>query len=196
MMDTDANGATATAGMRPDRLEDRYARALVELAETHSAVEAVTRDVAALADALAASAPLRKVLKNPILPRDAQGKALLALAGKIGAHKLTQNFLRLIAQKRRQSALAAILAAFKTELARRSGAITADVTSATALSDAQTQALTQAVAKAHRGARVTLNVTVDPTLLGGLRLRVGSHLYDRSLSAQLARLQQTLEQAA
>lgn len=194
-------GAADIADMRSDRMEDRYALALIELAETHNATDAIAADVTSLRAALSDSAALRRLLSNPILPRDAQGRALTAIAAKLGVNKLTQNFLRLIARKGRQGALSAILSAFQTELARRSGAISADVTSAAPLSEMEQQALIAAVTKAaarHGSApkSVTLNVTVDPSLLGGLKVRIGSRLYDRSLSGQLDRLQQTLEQAA
>lgn len=191
-----AGAAGGAALYRSDRLEDRYALAFHELAMDKNIVDAVMEDVKALSAALDKSPELMQVLKNPTMSRDEQAGILSQIASKIGAQKLTQNFLQLVAKKRRQAALPEILKAFQSEIAHRRGELVATVTSAAPLTDAQQAALIQNLSHQHSGARITLDVQVNPALLGGLTVRVGSRLYDRSLSGQLDRLQQQLNAAA
>lgn len=192
---TQQPGSAAMAQARGGRVEDRYALALFELAESAKTLSDIEGEVTELLSAIEASPMLRRVLKNPVLPRQQFENLLGALAAKSGAGSLLQNFVRLVARKRRQAELSAILSAFKAESSRRRGEIAADVRVAAPLSPEQAEALAAALGKKH-GGRVTLNVTVDPELLGGLTVKIGSRLYDRSLKSQLNRLQLKLEDAA
>ena len=189
-------GTGAAAQYRADRLEDRYALALYDLADSKGQVDAVLADVKALAVALESSLELKSVLANPTMARDEQANVLAKIAGKIGAQKLTLDFLALVARKRRQSVLGAILGAYQSEVSRRRGELLATVTSAAPLSDAQQSMLSKALSRQHGNATVTLDIKTDASLIGGFTVRIGSRFYDRTVSGQLQRLQQKLSSAA
>jgi len=165
----------------------RYATALYELAEDAHALDAVAQDFARLRALLAESADFNRFLTSPVLSRAEQAKAVAAIADKVSLNALTRRFLGVLAQNRRLAALSDIIATFLAELAARRGEVVADVTSAQALAPEQLAALTEALRTAL-GGKVTVQARVDPDLLGGLAVRIGSRMIDASLRTKLQRL--------
>ncbi|ABC22024.1 F0F1 ATP synthase subunit delta [Rhodospirillum rubrum] len=167
---------------------ERYATALYELAEDRGALDQVSADLRSLKAMLDESGDLRRVIASPVIGRDDQRKALTALAEKAGFHEIVRNFLGVVAAKHRSFAVPGMIGAFLERLAARRGEVTARIVSATALTSAQKSALTTALNKAT-GNTVTIDASVDPALLGGMVVRVGSRMVDSSLSTKLKRLQ-------
>jgi F-type H+-transporting ATPase subunit delta len=181
---SDATGISALA--------ERYAAALYDLASGQNAIDAVLGDLAGLRGMLAQSAELRRVTASPVLKRATQEAAIGAVAAQAGFSPLVQNFLRVLARNRRLSALPAIVDAFNRRVAASRGEITARVTTAQALSDAQIAALEERL-KRSLGTKVALDIWIDPAIVGGLVVKVGSKLIDGSLRSKLQRLQLALK---
>lgn len=177
-----ADQATQVSG-----LPGRYATALFELAEESNALDAIAADVDALQALLNESDDLVRMVKSPVISRDEQGAAMTAILSHAGANPLTVKFVGLLAANRRLFALSNIINAFKTLLAAHRGEMTADVVSAAPMTDAQTQGIKDALAKVL-GRDVLLQTRVDPALLGGLVVKVGSRMIDNSLRAKLQSL--------
>jgi F-type H+-transporting ATPase subunit delta len=175
--------ATQTTGL----IAERYASALYELADEAKALDQVAADLKALKAMMAASADLMRLIRSPVLGRSDQAKAVSALAEKAGFSELTGRFLGTLAANRRLFALLSVIDGFLAELARRRGEATADVTSAVPLTPAQTQALEEAL-KSVVGSKVSVDLKVDKSLIGGLVVRVGSRMIDTSLATKLRRL--------
>ncbi|MCU0908623.1 MAG: F0F1 ATP synthase subunit delta [Rhodobacteraceae bacterium] len=171
----------------------RYATALFELARDGGTLAALEADTAALAEALAASSDLRAMIASPIYSREAQNAAIGAVAAKMGLTDLTANTLRLMAGNRRLFALPQLVARLAAMIADHKGEITAEVTTAKALTKAQSDKLA-ATLKASTGRDVKLNVTVDASLIGGLVVKVGSKMIDTSIRAKLGQLQNTMKE--
>ncbi len=168
-------------------LAGRYAAALFELADEGKALDAVAEDLVTLQKALGESEDMTRLVRSPVLDRDAQWKAMSALLEKMGANDLTRKFLGVVTANRRLFALAGIIRAYLEELASRRGEVTADVVSAHPLSDSQTKALEDSLKKAL-GGKVAIAPRVDPSILGGLIVKVGSRMIDSSLRTQLQKL--------
>ncbi len=169
-------------------LAERYAAALYELADEGKALDRVASDLRSLAKALDESADLTRLIRSPVLGRHEQGRAVKAILDKMGADALTAKFLGLVAQNRRLFALPAMIKAYLAELARRRGEIAAEVTSAVPLSAAQAEAVTASLRQAV-GAKVSVETRVDPSLLGGMVVRVGSRMVDSSLKTKLQKME-------
>ena len=169
----------------------RYAGALLALADEQGQLDAVARELADFADLIKGSELLAAALTNPLLPRDQLAGALLALADRAGAGRLTRNFLGLVAKNGRARELPAMAAAFAAELATRRGELRAQVTSARPLTQAQEQVLKATLAKSA-GAKVQIDPKVDPDILGGLIVRLGSKMIDSSLKTKLHNLKRFL----
>ena len=165
-------------------LQGRYASALFELASENKAVAAVEQDLAALGQALVESADLAALIRNPQVGRDAAAQAVDAVAGLLKLSPLTRKFLGVLAQNRRLAVLPEIVRAFATIAAAARGEVKAEVTSAHPLSATQLKALA-AKLKAREGKDVTLSATVDPAILGGLVVRIGSTQIDNSIRTRL-----------
>jgi F-type H+-transporting ATPase subunit delta len=170
-----------------DAIADRYSAALFDLAEQDNALPAVEADLKALKTMIGHSADLRRMLRSPALARASQAAALLALAKLAGWQVLTCNFLAVVADHRRLFSLAAVIDAFLGRLAVRRGEVTAQVVSAIKLSAAQ-QKLIAAALKRAVGQDVGLDLAVDPGLLGGMVISVGSTRIDASLATKLQQL--------
>ncbi len=172
-------------------LAGRYAVALFDLADKDAdngaTLDAVAIDLAALGSMISDSEDFRRLVSSPVISRGDQEKALLAIADKAGMHKLTQNFLGVIAKNRRISALADVIQAYQAILADHRGETTAEVVSATALTDTQMTALQNALKQAV-GTDVAVDAKVDSDLLGGLIVKVGSLMVDSSLRTKLQQL--------
>jgi F-type H+-transporting ATPase subunit delta len=171
----------------------RYASALFELAREDRAVKGLAKDVDALHAALAASADLRAMIASPLYSRDAQGAAIRALAERMGLSALMSNTLGLMAAKRRLFVLPQFLAALRAMIAAHRGEVTAEVTSAQPLSAEQAERLA-ATLKERFGKTVKIKAAVDPALIGGLVVRVGSKMIDTSIRARLAALQNVMKE--
>ena len=170
----------------------RYASALFDLAEEQDAVDSILKDVAALNGALEASDDLAGALRDPSISRADLGKAMASLSSAMALHKLTANTLGLMAANRRLNVLPGALDAFAALAAEKRGEATVDVVSAHALSDAQREELSQTLAKAI-GKTVHIQAAVNPDLIGGLIVRIGSKMIDASVASKLSRLQHAMK---
>lgn len=168
-------------------LPGRYATALFELAREAKAIDTIAKDAAQLRGMLEESADFRQLLSSPRLAREAQKKAVLALAAKAEFHTLVQNFLGVLAQGRRLAQLPAILKAFSQLVAAHRGEVTAEVVAAAPLDDAQIKDIKKQLKTALK-ADVQVDVRVDESLLGGLIVKVGSKQVDSSIKTKLNRL--------
>lgn len=182
-----ANDTQGQAG-----LAGRYASALYELADQNKALDQVADDLRTLRAMIDESDDLARVVRSPVMTRDEQAKGLSAVLDKAGAHDLVKKFVGIVAQNRRLFALSAMIKAFLAELAARRGEVTAEVTSAVALSDEQLSSVTDAL-KGVLGAQIAIEQKTDPSLIGGLVVRVGSRLVDFSIRAKLQRLQHAMK---
>ncbi len=165
----------------------RYASALFELAEADGALDTVAAHLQTFKQALGESADLRRLVKSPVFGADEQTTALSAVLNHLGLSGLASNLVLLMAKNRRLFAVDAMIDAFTALLARHRGQVDAHVTTATALTPEQEEAL-RASLKQSTGSDVQLNITVDPTILGGLVVRVGSRMVDSSLETKLNNL--------
>ena len=185
---------TSTADGHPSGLAGRYARAVYELAREANAVDAVGRDLDRLLALVHGSPDLARVVKSPVFSREEQARALGAILERLGVHDLTRRFILLVAQKRRLFALERMVRAFRALTARARGEISAEAVSAVPLS-ADQQAGIQAAIKDVLKRDVRLDVKVDPALLGGLIVKVGSRMVDSSLATKLDRLKAAMATA-
>lgn len=163
---------------------ERYASALFDLAREESAIESIEADLTGVQALLDESADLRRLIESPVFSADDQQRAIGAVADKAGIKGLTGNFLRLIAHNRRLFVLPGIIRAFRAMAAAARGEVTAEVTTAHALSEDQASALKAALAETL-GKDVTLAERVNPAILGGLVVKVGSRMIDTSLRTRL-----------
>ncbi len=178
----------AARGTGPGGLAARYAAALFDLADESKQLDQVAADLASLKTAIAGSDDLRRLLRSPVLARNEQGRAMAKLLETAGASDLVRRFIGLVAQNRRLFVLPDMIEAYLSQLAARRGEVTAEVVSARPLSDAQRDAVAEALRKAI-GGKIAVDARVDPALLGGLVVKVGSRLVDSSLRTKLHRLQ-------
>ncbi len=172
----------------------RYARALFDLAVETSALDAVDADLKSLKAMRAASADLRTLLTSPRFTAEDKAKGLAAIAKHAGLSDTTTKFLGLLALNRRTSALSIIIDAFQALAAEKRGLVSAKVTTAVALTPAQAAGLAAALRTAL-GKDPQIETLVDPAILGGLKVRVGSKLYDASLKSKLDSLKFALKRA-
>ena len=165
-------------------LAGRYATAVFELAEAGNAIDAVAADFAALKSAIQNSPDFARLVRSPAFSREAQAKALKPILDKVGVNPLTAKFIQLVTSKRRLFALEGIIAAYSRKVARLKGEVEAEVTSARALSANETAELSR-VLKAQLGREPRLSTRVDPQLLGGLVVKLGSRMIDTSIRTKL-----------
>lgn len=168
-------------------LAGRYANAVFELAQDEKCLDAVERDFTTLRSLIDQNPDLARLVRAPVFTREEHARAMKAVLEKIGASKLTTQFILVTAAKRRLSVLTDIIRAFDGLLAKQRGEVQAQVTSARVLSDAETTEL-KAVLKSKLGRNPRLETKVDPTLLGGLVVKVGSRMIDSSLRTKLTNL--------
>ncbi|MBU3076559.1 F0F1 ATP synthase subunit delta [Sphingomonas quercus] len=173
-------------------LSGRYAIALFELARDERQLDPVAASLATLKQAIAESADFKALTSSPLVKRQDAGKALAALAPVLGLDRLTQNFLGVLARNGRLFQLSAIIRAFNTLLAAHKGETTAEVVSAHPLDAEQAEAL-KAKLKARFGRDVTMDLKVDPAILGGLIVRAGSTQIDGSIRTKLNTLAQAMK---
>ena len=173
-------------------LAGRYANAVFELARDQKAVDAVSTDLAALRRALESSPDLARLVRSPVFSAEDQARALKAILEKMGAHPLTTKFVLLLAHKRRLFALTQIISAYEHLVANSRGETEAEVTSARHLNDDEVAEL-KAMLKAKLGKEPRLQSRIDPTLLGGLVVKVGSRMIDSSLRTKLDSLRAAMK---
>jgi len=176
-------------------LAERYAAALFELADEQHQLDAVAGDLRELRTMLHESPDLDRLLRSPVLSREEQAKAIAALADRAELSKLTRDFLGVVAGNRRLFAVPAMIDAYLTQLAERRGEVTAEVTTAQPLNEMQQNTLGEQLRRAV-GRRVTVDLKVDPSLLGGMIVKVGSRMIDGSLKSRLHRLQLAMKGVA
>ncbi len=169
-------------------LARRYAVAIYDLADEAKRLDSVANDLRAVKSMIGESDDLAKLVRSPLIARAAKERAMADVLEKSGADELTRRFVGLVAHNGRLYALASMIDAFLAELARRRGEVQARVVSAKPLSSAQVDALNTALHKSMGGS-VAVEASVDPALLGGLVVRVGSRMVDTSLRSKLQRLQ-------
>lgn len=173
--------------MTASGLEGRYAMALFQLSLEKKALDPIFSDLSQLAQMVEESEDFVALLKNPVLGRATQEKALLAIAKTAKFHKLTRDFLGLLVENRRLAELHKIAASFLKIVAEYKGEVSAEVTSAEKLTKGQTDALKKKL-KTSLGQDISFNVKVDKDLLGGLTVKVGSRVIDSSLKTKLDNL--------
>jgi F-type H+-transporting ATPase subunit delta len=184
---SDASGLSGIAG--------RYATALYALADDQNALDTVADDLRGLKGLLATSSDLRHVLSSPLIGRSSQTDAVLAVLEAAGVTDLTRRFVGVLGQNRRLFALGATIDQFLQILAARRGEVTAHVTSARELSEAQNSALTEKL-RSIVGNKVNIEAEVDESLLGGLIVRVGSRMVDTSIRSKIQRMGRAMRATA
>ena len=165
----------------------RYAHAIFELANEQHELDKVAADLDQIDRSIADNPDLARLIASPVISREQQASAIAALVDKLGFADTTRKFLGVLAAKRRLYALPSMAAAFRDRLARQRGEVTAEVVSAKEL-DAKQVASLRDVVTSHTGKTVRLDTRVDPSLIGGLVLTVGSLQVDASLKRKLQQL--------
>jgi F-type H+-transporting ATPase subunit delta len=172
----------------------RYATALFELARDENSIDAVKADLDRFAAMLDESADLKRLVRSPVFAAEAQLKALSAVLEKAEITGVSANFLKVLAANRRLFAVSEVIRAFNALVAKFKGEATADVTVAETLSDKNLEAL-KAALKSVTGKDVTLNMKVDPSIIGGLVLKLGSRMVDSSLRTKLNSIKNAMKEA-
>lgn len=172
----------------------RYATALFELARDQKFVDSVKADLDKFTALLNDSPDLLRLVRSPVFTADAQAKALDAVLAKAGISGIAANFLKVLTKNRRLFAVADVIRAFRALVAQFKGEATAEVTVAEPLSDANLDAL-KAALKSVSGKDVDLNVKVDPSIIGGLVVKLGSRMVDSSLRTKLNSIKHAMKEA-
>ena len=172
----------------------RYATALFELARDEKSVDAVKVELDRFEAMLADSADLKRLVRSPVFSADAQLKALSAVLDRAGISGVAAKFLKVLTANRRLFAVSDVIRAFGALVAKFKGEATADVTVAEALSDKNLDALKTAL-KAVTGKDVALNVKIDPSIIGGLVVKLGSRMVDSSLRTKLNSIKHAMKEA-
>jgi len=174
-------------------IAQRYATAVFQLAKEANTVKTVEADLTALQDAMTASDDLRALIHSPIYTRDEQAGAIAAISKKMKLSDVMANTLSLMAQKRRLFVLPQMVQSLRAIIAEDKGEVTADVTSAKALTKTQVEKLSASLKKTT-GKTVTLHQSVDESLIGGLIVKVGSKMIDTSIRSKLNSLQNVMKE--
>ncbi len=175
-------------------MSDRYALALFELARDDKRLDEVAGDLKKIGELLDGSDDLARLVRSPVFGKDLQAKSMDAILSRVGVADLTKNFVGVLIENRRLFALPEIIRGFNGLLAHHRGEISVQVTTAIALNSDQSSKLESALKNAY-GRSVQLNETVDPSILGGLIVKVGSRMIDSSISTQLNSLQIAMREA-
>lgn len=179
---------------RTTEVGERYAQALFDLALETGKLDAVRADLKSLKAAWLESADLRRLVTSPVMSTEDQGKGLVAIAAKAQFETTTRNFLGLLAQNGRARDLAAVITGFEALYAKHAGVVAAEVVSTQALTPAQLQTITSALTTAL-GKNPEITTRIDPSILGGLKVKVGSKLFDASLKTKLDQMKFALKRA-
>lgn len=173
----------------------RYAKALLELAEDGKALSKIESDIKDLDAMLSDSEDLRELVTNPRIGKTKQREVIEAIASKAKFQTMTVNFLNVLIENRRLNVVDAIVKAVLKELSHRRGEKTAHIRVAQDLSAAQIKDLQDSLSKAS-GNPVTLDIEVDPSLLGGMIVTMDSRMVDDSVSGKLERLKKMMGQSS
>jgi F-type H+-transporting ATPase subunit delta len=173
----------------------RYANALFELALDNKAVDAVKADLDRFDALIADSADLNRLVRSPVFDADSQLRALTAILDKAGIKGLAANFLRVIATNRRLFAVRDMIRAYRALVARHKGEVTAEVTVAEPLSDKNLEALKGALKSVTGGKDIGFDVKIEPAIIGGLIVKVGSRMVDSSLRTKLNAIKIAMKEA-
>ena len=182
------SGATGLAG--------RYAGALYALALESKKIDIIHDELSSLADHIAENQDLKKLVDSPVLTRQQQESAIIKILEKAGADALTIKFVGTMAENGRLSVLPRVIQAFQQEHARRRGQISAEVVSAIALDDNRKAVVEKTVARLAGSGNLSLSMRVDPSLIGGLVVRIGSRMIDTSIKTKLSRLEAAMKGVA
>ncbi|WP_276152262.1 MULTISPECIES: F0F1 ATP synthase subunit delta [unclassified Sulfitobacter] len=174
-------------------IAQRYASAVFDIAKEGAKIKAIEADLDALQAAMSDSDDFRNLIQSPIYTRSEQGDAIAALAKKMKISPTMTNTLALMASKRRLFVLPQLIKTLREAIAEDKGEVTAEVTSAKALTKAQSDKLAKSL-KASTGKTVTLEATVDDSLIGGLIVKVGSKMIDTSIRSKLNSLQNVMKE--
>lgn len=172
----------------------RYATALFDLAKEANAIDAVHADLTRFDALVGESADLLRLVRSPVFSTDEQLKALTAVLDRAGIGGLASNFLKLVTTNRRLFAVRDMIRAFGELVAQHKGEATAQVTVAEQLKDEHVQAL-RAALKAVSGKNVALDIKVDPAIIGGLIVKLGSRMVDSSLRTKLNAIKHAMKEA-
>ena len=173
----------------------RYATALFELALENKVVDAVKKDLDQFDALVADSADLNRLVRSPVFDADEQLKALSAILAKAGIGGLAANFLRVITTNRRLFAVRDMIRGYRALVARHKGEVMAQVTVAEKLSDTHLDALKSALKSVTSGKDIDLDVRIDPAIIGGLIVKVGSRMVDSSLRTKLNSIKLAMKEA-
>lgn len=173
-------------------LAGRYALALFELARDSRQIDSVGQSLAKVKAALEQSEDFRALTTSPLVGRDAAAAAVKAVGESLQLDALTQNFLGVLAENRRLAQIGGIIRAFNLLVSNHKGETTAEVISAHPLSNEQVSALAQQL-KSRIGRDVAIELKVDPEILGGLKVKLGSQLIDSSIRTRLNTLAQAMK---
>jgi F-type H+-transporting ATPase subunit delta len=173
-------------------LAGRYASALFDLARDQRQIEAVGKSLDALNQALLDSKDFNELVTSPLVSREEAGKAFAALAPDLALDPITAKFLGVAAKNGRKSQLRSVIRAFRRLAAEHRGETTAEVVTARALNDDQLAALRQQL-RTRAGRDVAIDATVDPAILGGIVVKLGSQQIDASIRTKLNRLAQAMK---
>lgn len=187
----DGESDVATNDTIVEGVAGRYASALFDLAIESGKVADVERDLVTFQGFLDQSPDLVRLVRSPVISTEDQSRAIATILDKAGIGGLAANFLKLVTSNRRLFSIQDIIKAYRALAAKARGEVTAEVTSAVPLNDEQTAALKETL-KASVGKDVTLQARVDPSVLGGLIVKVGSRMIDSSLRTKLQNLKVVL----
>ena len=181
-----------TSGGIRASLAGRYASALFDLARDQRQIESVGNSLDALGQALLDSKDFVELVSSPLVSRDEAGKAFAAIAPQLGLDPITTNFLGVLARNGRKNEVRNVIRAFRRLAAEHRGETTADVITARPLNDDQLAALKQQL-RSRAGRDVAIDATVDPNILGGIVVKLGSQQIDASIRTKLNRLAQAMK---
>jgi len=173
----------------------RYGNALFELALDNKAVDAVKADLDRFDAMIADSSDLNRLVRSPVFDADSQLRALAAILDQAGIKGLAANFLRVITTNRRLFAVRDMIRAYRALVARHKGEVTAEVTVAEPLSDKHLDALKDALKSVTGGKDIDFDVKVEPAIIGGLIVKVGSRMVDSSLRTKLNAIKIAMKEA-
>ena len=181
-----------TSGGIRASLAGRYASALFDLAREQKQIDSVGRSLDALNQALADSKDLSELVDSPLVSRDEASRAFSAIAPQLSLDPITANFLGVLARNGRKNQLRPVIRAFRRLSAEHRGETTADVVTARPLNDDQLAQLKTQL-RARAGREVTIDAQVDPNILGGIVVKLGSQMIDASIRTKLNRLAQAMK---
>ena len=173
----------------------RYARALFELALDAKSVDAVKTDIEKFAAMMADSADLMRLVRSPVFGAEERSKALAAVLAKAGIGGLASNFLMFVTANRRLFAIGDMIRDFRKLVARWKGEVTAEVIAAEKLSDAHLEEIKSALKSITGEKSVDLHVKIDPAIIGGLTVKLGSRMVDSSLRTKLNAIKHAMKEA-